>query len=216
MTDPSFIYDERDRMDEELEQREPPLDWASYDPMLTEEQAEEVDEAVNRYAPIKDMTTEDLKTELATELASKIEVELRGGVFGNYLINAIKSELAKRDYIDKSRRLDALAERVADLEGRLGFLTARHNRIIEPAATRLNALEKRQKELAEWIGQQGEGFYDAREERDALAARLDALDARVVELEGPLLVFPAVRGEWVRRNGLIPVFDLDEKEEGGK
>jgi len=50
----------------------------------------------------------------------------------------------------------------------------------------------------------------------ALAAQLDALDARVVELEGPLLVFPAVRGEWVRRNGLIPVFDLDEKEEGGK
>ena len=28
MTDPSFIYDERDRRDEELEQREPPLDWS--------------------------------------------------------------------------------------------------------------------------------------------------------------------------------------------
>ena len=117
---------------------------------------------------------------------------------------------------DLQAKIAALTTRLDEFEGRLGFLTARHNRVIEPAATRLNALEKRQKELAEWIGQQGEGFYDAREERDALAARLDALDARVVELEGPLLVFPAVRGEWVRRNGLIPVFDLDEKEEGGK
>ena len=51
MTDPSFIYDERDRRDEELEQREPPLDWAAYDPTLTEEQAEELAAAVNRYAP---------------------------------------------------------------------------------------------------------------------------------------------------------------------
>ena len=51
MTDPSFIYDERDRRDEELEQREPPLDWAAYDPTLTEEQAEELAEAVNRYVP---------------------------------------------------------------------------------------------------------------------------------------------------------------------
>ena len=51
MTDPSFVYDERDRRDEELEQREPPLDWAAYDPTLTEEQAAELAEAVNRYAP---------------------------------------------------------------------------------------------------------------------------------------------------------------------
>ena len=55
-------------------------------------------------------------------------------------------------------------------------------REIANLAARLDGFEKRQKELAEWISQQGEGFYDAREERDKLAARLDALGVGFVAL----------------------------------
>jgi len=72
MTDPSFVYDERDRMDEELEQREPPLDWAAYDPTLTEEQAEELAEVVERYTTPRPRLTEAqerARGELAQRLA---------------------------------------------------------------------------------------------------------------------------------------------------
>lgn len=45
------------------------------------------------HKPIKDMTTEDLKEQLSFE----VEIKLRGGDFSSYLINAIKTELARRE-----------------------------------------------------------------------------------------------------------------------
>ena len=51
MSDPSFTADQRDQIDAELEQREPPLDWLAYDPTLTPEQAAELAETINRYTP---------------------------------------------------------------------------------------------------------------------------------------------------------------------
>ena len=51
MTDPSFVFDAKDQVDALLDRREPPLDWASYDPMLTEAEIAELAEAVDRYAP---------------------------------------------------------------------------------------------------------------------------------------------------------------------
>ncbi|MBC8445735.1 MAG: hypothetical protein H8D74_00905 [Chloroflexi bacterium] len=74
MTDPSFIYDERDRMDEELEQREPPLDWASYDPMLTEAEIAELAEAVDRYRPQVEFDQEAHRARLAERLAAGASV----------------------------------------------------------------------------------------------------------------------------------------------
>ena len=51
MTDPSFTADQRDQIDTELDQREPPLDWQAYDPTLTPAQAAELAETVNPHAP---------------------------------------------------------------------------------------------------------------------------------------------------------------------
>ena len=91
---------------------------------------------------------------------------------------------------------EAIAEEIVDfgtrlggLEERLAFLTARHNRVTEPIAARLDALERR-------------------------VAELERLSA---ELELQSLVIP-MRGEWVqpdRNTATLYDVEITQFQEGG-
>jgi len=74
MTDPSFVFDAKDQVDEELNLTEPPLDWASYDPMLTEAEIAELAEAVDRYRPQVEFDQEAHRARLAERLAAGASV----------------------------------------------------------------------------------------------------------------------------------------------
>ena len=70
MTDPSFVFDAKDQVDALLDRREPPLDWASYDPMLTEAEIAELAEAVDRYRPQVEFDQEAHRARLHVVTAS--------------------------------------------------------------------------------------------------------------------------------------------------
>ena len=109
---------------------------------------------------------------------------------------------------NEAARILKLEAEFDEFGDRLGFLTARHNRLIEPAATRLDALavlldiDHLQQHTE--LGDEVKDLYD----------RLDELNQRLAELEElhGTLERPA---EWVRGNGLRPddAYNITEKED---
>lgn len=96
-------------------------------------------------------------------------------------------EIAKlaRGITEVTEDITELTRRVEELGGRLAFLTARHNRIAEPAAQERKELASRIEELEE----RTLTITDLFMEGDlALGKRIEQLERMLERLENPLLL----------------------------